>query len=792
MKIRYRHKLLIILLMISIAMPNSLYGFTIRVQAAQTGTVTADTLNVRSEPSTTSAKVQLDGADVYLVKGDTVTILKSSGDFYYVSLSFGGKTVKGYVHKDYIKTGTLVKPTITPKPTAKPAATPKSTAKPTATPKPTKASTQNSSTKVVANKLNLSALVSVDVLNVRSGPGTGYSKSASIKKGDAITIISEILGSDTWWYKISLKQNGNTITGYISSDFAKLNFKKSVSAEVYASKVKIRSKIGASAAYLKNASNKVITLKAGKNVNITNEITISGVKWFQITFTVSSKKYTGYAQAGDINFRTASAAPTATPKPTKKPTITPKPTPKPTATPKPTPKPTATPKPTMTPTPAVTKTVTPTPITAADFEARLTQEGFPDSYKEALRNLHSIYPNWVFEAYQTGLDWNTVIASESKTGRNLIPKSKSAEWLSFDSGAYDWDTDTFTVFDGTTWVTASKAAIQYYMDPRNFLNTSGIFQFELLKYKESYQNADGVLKMLKGTALDNSYTYKDDSGASAVISYADTFMKAAQYSGVSPYHLASRVKQEVLTGTLSFSNSASGTYSGYEGYYNFYNIGASDSAGGGAVAKGLAFAKSGNTTTAKDSLYLIPWNSPYRSILGGAYYIGKGYINRGQDTIYLEKFNVTATSTYSHQYMSNVEAPYSEGKKVLTAYSDLLKDTPIIFSIPVYLNMPGQVAPCPSTMYNPNNRMKSLTVCKTDGTQLILTPTFSQTQYNYDLIVDNSVDSVKISASAVSSKATVSGTGTVPLSVGTNTFTITVQAQNKDVATYTLTIARSQ
>ena len=115
-------------------------------------------------------------------------------------------------------------------------------------------------------------------------------------------------------------------------------------------------------------------------------------------------------------------------------------------------------------------------------------------------------------------------------------------------------------------------------------------------------------------------------------------------------------------GTDSLSNSVSGTVSGFEGLYNFYNIGAYHSTvAGGAIANGLKYAMNGSTNAALNESMLIPWTDPYRAILGGAYYIGYSYINRGQNTIYLQKFNMTPTSTYSHQYMANVEAPYSEG-----------------------------------------------------------------------------------------------------------------------------------
>ena len=93
-------------------------------------------------------------------------------------------------------------------------------------------------------------------------------------------------------------------------------------------------------------------------------------------------------------------------------------------------------------------------------------------------------------AYHTGLDWNTVIKEESVPGKNTIPNSRSVEWLSFDKGAYDWKTDKFVVYDGTYWVTASKAAIEYYMDPRNFLDEEESSNLNFLDIK-------AVIKMQK-------------------------------------------------------------------------------------------------------------------------------------------------------------------------------------------------------------------------------------------------------------------------------------------------------
>jgi len=451
--------------------------------------------------------------------------------------------------------------------------------------------------------------------------------------------------------------------------------------------------------------------------------------------------------------------------------------------------------------PTQTPVVSQIPMTAEEFERKMTTEGFPESYKPMLRELHTRYPLWQFEAHQTGLDWNTVIQKESRVGWNLIPNSKSIEWKSLAQNAYKWETDKFVPIDGASWVTASEAAISYYMDPRNFLTNREIFQFELLAYKGDYQDVEGVENILKNTALyRKTFSFTDDYGNTRTMTYAQAFLEAAQYSNVSPYHLASRAKQEVVTGTTGLSNSVSGTVSGYEGLYNFYNIGAYHStAAGGAVAHGLKYALNGSGNAALDQMSKIPWDSPYDAIVGGSYIIGKNYINRGagayrgQDTIYLQKFNVTNNSTYSHQYMSNVEAAFTESKKMYQGYENLA-ELPIVFSIPVYNNMPVEKTPYPAPQKNPNNWLRTLNVLDNMGNQLALTPSFKVgEQTEYSLIVDYDVDTVQINAAPVSNKALVmSGTGYLSLMTGYNQVDLPVRAENGDVKTYKLTIVRQQ
>ena len=425
-----------------------------------------------------------------------------------------------------------------------------------------------------------------------------------------------------------------------------------------------------------------------------------------------------------------------------------------------------------------------------DFEAALAE--FPESYHSYLEELHARYPNWQFKAYQTNLDWETVLDNESAAGKSLITNNKGIAWKSTEPEAYDWEADKFIAYDGSTWVMASREALAYYMDPRNFLTDTGIFQFEVLTYEPEYQNAAGVENILKYTPLyETVYSYVDESGVTQTLTYGETFIEAAAYSGVSPYHLASRVKQEVVTGTTTLSGSATGNFSGMEGYYNFYNIGAyASTAVNGALANGLKYSMNGSTDQELNLLSLIPWTSPYRAIVGGAYIIGNNYINKGQNTVYLQKFNVTPTSTYEHQYMTNVEAPSLESKKTALAYPDA-SSLPLVFSIPVYLNMPQENSPMPGTEYNPNNWLKSLTITDENGNALSMTPEFeAAADQEYYVEVGMEVTAIRIEAVTVSSKAAVTGDGYVELIEGANLVHVMVTAENGNVRTYPITIVR--
>lgn len=295
-------------------------------------------------------------------------------------------------------------------------------------------------------------------------------------------------------------------------------------------------------------------------------------------------------------------------------------------------------------------------------------EQFPDSYKQALYALKEKHPNWTFEVMNTGLEWSTVLYNEmNPANRSLVPSYFQSDFV----GDYY----------GDGWSCATQAAVEYYMDPRNWLTEDYIFQFEKLTYNGTTQGIATVQKVLQNTFM-SGFIQSDAKNdyAGMGLTYAKAFFDIGNYIGVSPVHLATRVKQE--QGTQGTSDLISGNYPGYEGYYNYYNIQASGSTHEQIVANGLNEAKAEG------------WDTRYGALLGGSQKVANRYILRGQDTLYLQKFDVDGAydGRYWHQYMQNLAAPSNEGRNTKRAYESAgMLDEAFVFKIPVYNNMPGSI-----------------------------------------------------------------------------------------------------
>ncbi len=303
----------------------------------------------------------------------------------------------------------------------------------------------------------------------------------------------------------------------------------------------------------------------------------------------------------------------------------------------------------------------------SQFEAKLTEQGFPESYKPYLRALYEAFgKKWTFIAHHTNLDWNRTIEMESILGVSLVDGNNTA-LRSTKAGAYDSVKKEWKQFE-PGWYAASSSTVAFYMDPRNYLIDGTCFAFEKLSANSAI-TFDQLKKAFEG------YDWATDQ-------IIQEFIKAGIEANVNPLFLAARAKQEL---GRSATTNASGYDVNGDGklYYNLFNIGAYGTDNPNMA--GLVYASKTDESTGR------PWDTSYKAILGGARFLAKSYIGMGQDTLYLQKFNVTSNSTYTHQYMTNIRAPYNEGWSSYKVYRDLnLLDTSFAFVIPVYKDMPEQ------------------------------------------------------------------------------------------------------
>ena len=283
-------------------------------------------------------------------------------------------------------------------------------------------------------------------------------------------------------------------------------------------------------------------------------------------------------------------------------------------------------------------------------------------YTNLINKLKTAHPNWKFKILYTGLDWNQVIKNETTAwhGRNLIDSGKKGEWIC--------PICNDKKYDNGSWRCASESTVSYYMDPRNFLYEDYIFQFEEAVFNSSIHTVDGVMKMTDGSFLAGK------ENAEAIIS-------ACKNVNINPYQVVSRLLQEQ-------GKSGSIMSKGNNGFYNVFNVNASGKSASEIIANATEYARKQG------------WDTLAKSILGGIDFLKSKYIGLGQNTFYLQKFDVDNTdgTLYQHQYMQNVSAAYTEGMNVKNIYNNLgIINNNISFVIPVYENMPKEISPIPGT-----------------------------------------------------------------------------------------------
>ena len=711
-----------------------------------TGTVKGTYVRMRKDASLKS------GVVTYLDDGSSVVILAegkaSDGQIWY-QVKKGDQT--GFVRSDLINKTSSPQTSATATTTAATTAAANTTA--------TASSSSGGSTKTIEPG---SGLVKGTNVRIRSSASTAGDIVGTVSSGCELKLVGVEKAPDREWIKIEATVQGKSVSGYIARDYV------TVTKEVKEVTQTVQTIVGSDSKTTNTASNTgtntdtnttagtttgktvsdntgpaegsasikgvgvrvrqapvdgnvVCQLSSGHPLTISKETSGSdNYTWYQVSFSYLGSEKEGYVRS-DLVIRPEGQSEEA-------------------------------------------------PKGSEDFEESI--EPLPDSYKNALRAIHAKHPQWKFEAVDTDLEWADVLKAESSVGKNLVSKNSIASWKSTAPQAYNQATNQWYTFDGGSWASASQELIAYYLDPRNFLNESGIYMFEKLDYSDT-QTSNSVQKMLAGTFMSGEVTDADGE----TFTYADKFKEVGEQTGVSPYLLAGRALQEM--GIKGTSQSCTGKVAGYENYFNFFNIGAYAYSGRTATINGLIYAKG------SDEEYARPWNTRARSIYGGGKYLSEKYVSKGQNTLYFQKFNVVnrENTLYSHQYMSNIQAASSESSRLQLAY--LGDDEVLTFRIPYYRNMPDAQCTKPTSDSNPNTYLGTLSVSGGE-----ISPAFSGVTDKYTVTVDPDQETVDIKAKAVCSSSSVGGDGTFPIEEGQNTFYVTCKAQNGASKTYTITVNR--
>ena len=395
----------------------------------------------------------------------------------------------------------------------------------------------------------------------------------------------------------------------------------------------------------------------------------------------------------------------------------------------------------------------------SNYMDSLRSKGFPESYIEKLTKMHMIHPNWNFIPQKINITLDDAIAGEyNPIYKNLISTTNTAQ-LATDGGAYS--NGSYTQFE-PGWYAPSRDTLKYYLDPRNFLDDNQIFMFEQLSNDNSITE-EQIQRLLDGTFMAGSFMYNDTE-----CTYAKAIIDAGKNNNVSSVHLATRILQEQgLNGSATSGMIASDGKT----YYNYFNFNASGSTTEEIINGALRYAIASG------------WDNPYKAINGAASDLSDGYINNGQDTLYYQKFNVVGGSQFWHQYMANIQAPYSESYRTYSSYwnSGLINNS-FTFKIPVYNNMEPQTTI--ATKSN-NNNLNSLTI--NTGT---IYPAFDSSITTYSLLVEYDVSSIEINGVLADNKASVTGLGKVLLTENNTVSYIKVTAEDGSVKTYTINILK--
>lgn len=220
-----------------------------------------------------------------LERGTTVTVLSSttgSDDkrtWYEVSFTKNGSTMKGFMRGDLL--------------------------------------VETNPGGVSSNATDVSGIryINVDSALIRTYASTNGDIRSRLPKGTEVTLVSSETGADgAVWYKISYKENGSSLKGYIRSDLLTQSNPGNVSSGSSSAGTSnkaavVRPAVANIRTYASTRGDIRSKLSSGTNVTILSETTgDDGRKWYEISYTYNGTALKGYIRGDLVTIGTAAGS----------------------------------------------------------------------------------------------------------------------------------------------------------------------------------------------------------------------------------------------------------------------------------------------------------------------------------------------------------------------------------------------------------------------------------------------------------------------------------------------------
>ncbi|GEM05801.1 hypothetical protein HMI01_27890 [Halolactibacillus miurensis] len=210
--------------------------------------------------------------------------------------------------------------------------------------------------------------------------------------------------------------------------------------------------------------------------------------------------------------------------------------------------------------------------------------------------------------------------------------------------------------NGTGTINAVRSLVEYYANPSNFRDgEDGFFQFLDLASPAGLNPIevnDNILNSKTGTLAGT----------------ASAFIEAGNRYGINEAYLIAHALHETGNGA---SQLAQGIEVNGRTVYNMYGTAAYD---GTANSSGAQYAYEKN------------WFTPEAAIIGGAEFVAKNYIHKGQDTLYKMRWNPDNPGV--HQYATHVAWAQIPTARIQRIYNTLSSYV-LIYDVPKFINQPG-------------------------------------------------------------------------------------------------------